>query len=139
MAVSIFLWFLLSYKFLVNCQETAEFSTEGNIQKIIHCDSEQSCNDTSIDTNPTSSMATNAPVSGAHTAYADLLTMKSNPLCRAETECDKLPVDCIVCSFNYSCVYGRPLNVSCQVASDIDCKVRSDSISCSLLSSNNLM
>lgn len=41
----------------------------------------------------------------------------SNQNCPADEECHKLPVECLLCKFNLTCVYGETLNVSCQALS----------------------
>jgi hypothetical protein len=37
-----------------------------------------------------------------------------NPLCSNDLTCSSLPAECITCNFNYTCVYGKPLNVTCR-------------------------
>lgn len=37
-------------------------------------------------------------------------------------ECSKLPYPCINCEFNNSCVYGKPVNVTCSALENVQCK-----------------
>ena len=37
--------------------------------------------------------------------------------CPVGMECHLLPADCILCKFNFTCVYGNSVNVSCQAIS----------------------
>lgn len=45
-----------------------------------------------------------------------------NPLCSNDLPCSLLPAECITCNFNYTCVYGKPLNVTCRAIHK--CQVR---------------
>lgn len=38
----------------------------------------------------------------------------SNALCPTRMACHLLPVDCMICKFNFTCVYGGFVNVTCQ-------------------------
>lgn len=38
----------------------------------------------------------------------------SNSLCPVGMACHLLPVDCMICKFNFTCVYGGLVNVTCQ-------------------------
>ncbi|XP_054714970.1 TM2 domain-containing protein 3-like [Uloborus diversus] len=42
--------------------------------------------------------------------------------CHTEKLCESLPVSCIKCTFNYSCVYGEDVNVSCDAKDDARCQ-----------------
>lgn len=46
---------------------------------------------------------------------------KDSP-CSTDSPCSSLPAECLFCKFNYTCIYGQTLNVSCVTASR--CKVR---------------
>lgn len=41
--------------------------------------------------------------------------------CSSNLPCSSLPAECILCKFNYTCVYGQALNVTCNATSR--CKV----------------
>lgn len=45
------------------------------------------------------------------------LWQTSNLNCPTNLECNQLPADCIHCKFNFTCIYGETLNVSCQALS----------------------
>jgi hypothetical protein len=44
--------------------------------------------------------------------------------CPRRLDCRALPTKCIQCDFNYSCVYGKEYNVSCEVKAVVECEVR---------------
>lgn len=45
-----------------------------------------------------------------------------NPKCPRNTLCSELSSDCITCCFNYSCIYGDEIYVSCWVNNTIICQ-----------------
>lgn len=44
-------------------------------------------------------------------------------MCNAEMPCNQLPVACIICTFNHSCIYGRELQVNCEARKMVSCAV----------------
>ena len=38
----------------------------------------------------------------------------TNSFCPVDMACNSLPVECLNCKFNFTCVYGEIVNVSCQ-------------------------
>jgi hypothetical protein len=44
----------------------------------------------------------------------------SNSICPIDRECHSLPADCIICKFNFTCIYGNLVNVSCQAIPKCD-------------------
>lgn len=41
-------------------------------------------------------------------------------------DCKQLPVSCITCSFDSSCIYGEEQMVTCNVKSQVVCNVSDD-------------
>ncbi|KAH8387835.1 hypothetical protein KR093_009767 [Drosophila rubida] len=48
----------------------------------------------------------------------------TNMLCPLdkETRCDQLQFPCIRCSYNFNCLYGRDVNISCEAVSNVQCQ-----------------
>ncbi|KAH8414908.1 hypothetical protein KR215_009515 [Drosophila sulfurigaster] len=48
----------------------------------------------------------------------------TNMLCPLdkETPCDQLQFPCIRCSYNFNCLYGRDVNISCEAVSNVQCQ-----------------
>lgn len=62
------------------------------------------------------------------TAYSSSSSSSSsngnnNMLCPydKETPCDRLQFPCIRCNYNHGCIYGRDLNVTCEVINNVQC------------------
>lgn len=43
-----------------------------------------------------------------------------NSICPIDMECHLLPADCITCKFNFTCIYGNLVNVSCEAIPKCD-------------------
>lgn len=41
--------------------------------------------------------------------------------CPENLSCEELPAECITCQFDFSCVYGQTLNVTCKAKSTVKC------------------
>lgn len=46
-------------------------------------------------------------------------------MCFPETNCSEMPVACIACTFNSSCIYGKELQVNCEARKAVSCVVKS--------------
>ncbi|XP_059614852.1 TM2 domain-containing protein almondex [Phlebotomus argentipes] len=42
--------------------------------------------------------------------------------CPSNLECSKLNFPCISCSYNLSCIYGKPMNVTCEARQNVQCR-----------------
>lgn len=43
--------------------------------------------------------------------------------CSSKVLCSRLPVECLDCSLNYSCIYGEILHSECEVKAGVTCQV----------------
>ena len=55
-----------------------------------------------------------------------------NQTCPRNLDCRDLPANCIECTFNQSCVYGQPNNVTCTPLEEAMCEVGNNLNLCKL-------
>ena len=62
---------------------------------------------------------------GRRLTGADWIPKNDNPseYCPDKVECKKLGASCILCDFNYRCLYGKEYNTTCRPKNGVFCTV----------------
>jgi hypothetical protein len=112
------IYFLLLLISLSSCQDEDINHTDEDRS----CAAGEDCSTNAVQITPTSYEKIEEPSQDSHTLNNQ--PIKTNHMCPSGLECHMLPIDCISCNFNLSCVYGLPVNVSCSANTGVICQVR---------------
>lgn len=115
-------FFLFSFLLILRIQAD-EFGDENvKNQTDDTCMQTSSCETTNREENSTEFAAgTSVNILSRNDEFTDLWDTPTH-VCPVDKKCHELPADCLVCTFNLTCVYGEFLNVSCHAVPKCEVK-----------------